>query len=165
MISILLAMLFNPWTLGGIVVLVVAAVALYFLAGPVVLWKIVADVRTWIAVGGVLAVLAFAHGEKQNQELKADLTRIEQQQDATKDALATTQLRSEQKTQRAAQTSRLQAAIQQAAPGTEEDALLDAIAAERPEYHGAQAAGQPAAGAGAVSADGVRKQPDVTVVP
>lgn len=165
MFSILLHMLFSPWALGGVAALIGLAVLCYFTLGPVVLWKIVSDIRTWFAVAAVLAVLAFAHGEKQNAGLKADIAQATQQITSDKGADKTNNVRIAQKTQRAAQATRLQEAITHADPGTEEDALLDAIAAERPDYHGTEAPYDGVDRAGLAAFDGLRKRPDVAVEP
>lgn len=165
MFSILFHMLISPWALGGAATFIGLGVLCYFMLGPVVLWKIVSDIRTWFVVAAVLAVLAFAHGEKQNAALKADLAQATQQITADKGADKTTNLRVAQKTKRAVQSTRLQEAITHADPGTEEDALLDAIAAERPDYHGAQVPHDGVDRAGLAVFDGLRKHPDVAVEP
>lgn len=168
MLTLLLHMLISPATLWGVGGLVLIAVGLYFLAGPVVLWKIASDIRTWFAIAAVLAFLAFAHNEKQNNDLKAQIAQAAQQSTADKDAQKTTELRVKQKTARATQTQRYQAAITNATPGTEVDTLLDAIAADQARSPVARAAPSdkdPVPGPAVGSGDGMRKHPDVTVVP
>ncbi|AXQ68682.1 membrane protein [Caulobacter phage CcrPW] len=166
MFSILLHMLISPATLWGVGGLALIAVALYFLAGPVFLWKLASDIRTWFAIAAVLAVLAFAHNEKQNSDLKAQIAQAGEQKTADKDAQKTTELRVKQKTARASQTQRYQAAITNATPGTEVDTLLDAIAADQaPVVRTAPPVQGPVPGPAPGGGDGLRKHPDVTVVP
>lgn len=184
MFTLLLHMIMNPWTLGALAALALIAVGLYFTIGPVKLLGIVMDIRTWAVIAGVLAVLAFAHQEQQNAEIKTKLENAQQQSTATTDGAATTTLRTTQQAARTAQTGRIQKAISAAKPGDEEDAALDAIASERgqtvpaipppvvvpptpkPETSHVQPPPQVAPDRAPVpSPDGVRhKRPDVVVV-
>jgi hypothetical protein len=184
MFMLLLHMLMNPWTLGVVAALAVIAVGLYFTIGPVKLLALVMDIRVWFAIAGVLAVLAFAHQEQQNADIKTKLENAQQQSTATTDGAAATTLRTTQQAARTAQTGRIQKAIAAAKPGDEEDAALDAIAAERgqapapvvpppvaqatpkPETPHVQPPPQVAPDRAPVPApDGVRhKRPDVVVV-
>lgn len=131
MILILLHMLMTPYTLVAIGALVAIAVGLYFTVGPAALLKIVFDIRVWLAIAAVLAVLAFAHSEQQAADLNKRLDSMTQQNTATEDAGKTTAFRSDQKAKRAVQASHVQHVLDTAKPADVEDAVMDAIAAER----------------------------------
>lgn len=184
--SILWTLLFNPNALFGYLVLAALAVGIYFTMGLPKLIKIATDIRVWFAIGAVLAVMAFAHMEKRNNELEAEIKFAKAEATSVEDAATVTDTRQRQQAGRRAQTQRIDTAIRTAPAGGAQDAALDAIAAERPDYHGAhddaldqrqaaQPAAQPPAGEPpllrrsgtmpVVAGDGVRKQPDGVVVP
>jgi len=178
MLSILFHLLFNMNVLYGVIAIAAVGAGIYFTLGPVIFLKTIMDIRTWFVLAAILAVLGFAHGQKQNAELKKEIAAAAQQSTADKGALETTNLRVIQRGQRQQQSTRLQQVIIQAPPGTEEDALLDAIAAERPTYHNIlqstprqsdakQAQPSPSATdrAPVLSGGVLRKRPDVVVVP
>lgn len=168
MISLLLHMILTPYALYGVLALALIAIGLYFTVGPVALLKIAMDIRTWFAIAAILAVLAFAHQEQANRDLKQQIDQQAQQSTATTDGAKTTQIRVEQKTKRATQASRIQSAIVQAKPGDAQDAVMDAIAAEQanPNPKVKNASSQGAVDRAPVpTADGLRKRPDVVVVP
>lgn len=135
MISLLIHMLLNPWSLGAAAVVALIAVALYFVIGPVKLLKLALDLRTWAVVAGILAVIAYAHLEKQNADLTAKVNNAAQQTTATNDGASTTELRAHQQVQRAAQSGRIHQAVVAPRPksdrGDAEDAVMDQIARER----------------------------------
>ncbi|MFN3836836.1 MAG: hypothetical protein ACK4MI_03895 [Brevundimonas sp.] len=163
--GILLGLLFNPGALLAYAALGLVAVGIYFALGPARLLKIAMDLRTWFAIGAVLAVLAFAHQEKRNNDLEAQIAAAAAQGQADRDAGAVTETRLRQQDDRRQQTQRIDDAIQAAPPGEAQDAALDAIAAERPAYHGLQDEEDPARADPGAAPDGVRKQPDGVVVP
>ena len=163
--SILLGLLFNPGALIAYAGLALVAVGIYSALGPACLLKIATDIRTWFALALVLAVLAFAHAEKRNNALEAQIATAVAQGQADRDAGAVTETRRRQQEGRRQQTQRIDDAIQAAPPGEAQDAALDAIAAERPDYHGLQDEEDPARADPGAAADGVRKQPDGVVVP
>lgn len=185
MLMLLLHMLFTPYALGGVVLLAGIGAVIYFTLGPVTLMKVACDIRTWFAIGAVLAVLAFANVEKQNADLKAQVAdyaaqTAANQKTADADAKTTTDTRAAQKTVRAAQSTRLQQRIDHAQPGHAEDDVLDAIAAERPDGAAAQPAptapahppaqppapaAKPLPGGPAPAAGGVSKRPDGAIEP
>jgi hypothetical protein len=138
MISLLIHMLLNPWSLGALAAIVVVTVALYFLIGPVKLLKLALDLRTWAVIGGVLAVIAYAHLEKQNADLTTKVENAQQQTVASDDGQKTTQLRVDQQAKRAGQSQRLHAVITKPRPKTDvgdaEDAVMDQIARERGQH-------------------------------
>jgi hypothetical protein len=186
MFSILLGLIFNLNSLIAIAVMAGIAALIYVTLGPVRLMKIAADVRTWLVIFAVLAVMAFAHSEKRNDELEAKIDAAAQQQTADEDAQDSLERRATQRETRRRQDDRIRDAIGQAPPGQRHDAALDQIAAEQAARteplstpasptSGAQdevldqrAAAQAAPDPGPVdvpAADRVRKQPDVVVVP
>lgn len=195
MISLLIHMLLNPWSLGAVAAIIVVAVGLYFVIGPVKLLKLALDLRTWAVIGGVLAVIAYAHLEKQNADLTTKVENAQQQTVASDDGQKTTQLRVTQQAKRAGQSQRLHAVITKPRPksdaGDAEDAVMDQIARERGQ-HVPDAPNQPTPTpvpkpetkhvvqsvpvapvvaqrvpdrAAVPAPRGMRKQPDVTVVP
>lgn len=186
MLSILLGLIFNFNSLIALAVMAGVAALIYTAFGPARLFKIAADVRTWLLVFGVLAAMAFAHEQKRNDELEAKLDTAIEQQRADADAQESLERRAEQRETRRRQDDRIRDAIDRAPTGQRHDAALDAIAAEQalretpppPISNGAQdallderaalqaptAAGDPGGDRDA-SSDGVRKQPDVVVVP
>lgn len=163
--GILLGLLFNPGALIAYAGLALAAVGIYFTLGPARLLKVALDIRTWFALVLVLAVLAFAHSEKRADALEAQIAAAAAQGQADRDAGAVIDTRRRQQDDRRQQTQRIDDAIQAAPPGGAQDAALDAIAAERPAYHGLQDEEDPARADPGAAADGVRKQPDGVVVP
>ena len=176
MFSILLALLFNPASLWTIAAICGAVALAWFTIGPAFVIKIASDIRTWFVLGLVLAVMAFAHGEKRNQALEAKLDTAIAQATADDDAQKSQERRSRQRETRRVENDRITDRIEQAPEGHKHDAALDGIAAERPDYHGAQdealdqrAQAQPQAGGPVAvvqpAADGLRKQPDGVVVP
>ncbi|USN14218.1 putative inner membrane spanin component [Brevundimonas phage vB_BpoS-Papperlapapp] len=177
MFSILLALLLNPATLWTIAAVCAAVVALWFTVGPAFVIKIASDIRTWFILGLVLAVLAFAHSEKRADALEAQIAGAARQAQADQDAQKSQARRAAQRDVRRSQNDRITERIEQAPQGRKHDAALDGIAAERPDYHGAQdealdrraeAQARPTGGAPAgdqPAADGLRKQPDGVVVP
>lgn len=181
MISLLLHMLLTPYALYGVLALAVIAAGIYFTAGPAALLKIATDIRTWFAIAAVLAVLAFAHQEQANADLKQQIATAAQQTTATTDGAKTTQLRVDQQTKRASQSQRIHQVIAQAPPEQAEDAVLDQIARERGQRlanapsqietkHDPDPASPPVAQrapdrAAAGASGRLRKQPDVVVVP
>ena len=163
--SILLGLLLNPNGLLAYAGLALLAVVIYFTLGPARLLKIALDIRTWFALALALAVLAFAHSERLANDLEAQIAAAAAQGQADRDAVIETRRR--QQEDRHQQAQRIDDAIQAAPPGEAQDAALDAIAAERPHYHGLQDEEDPArarADPGA-DADGLRKHPDGVVVP
>lgn len=177
MFSILLALILNPASLWTIVAVCGAVVLAWFTIGPAFVIKIASDIRTWFVLALVLAIMAFAHGEKRNRDLEAKLDTAIAQSTADKDAQTSLERRARQRETRRNQNDRIAERIEQAPVGRKHDAALDGIAAERPDYHGAQdealdqRAQAQAAQAGSPpvvqqpAADGVRKQPDGVVVP
>lgn len=163
--GILLGLLINPNALLAYLGLAVVAAGIYFTLGPARLLKIATDIRTWFVLALVLAVLAFAHSERRNDDLEAQIAAAAAQAQADRDAGAVTDTRQRQQEGRREQTNRIDAAIQAAPAGGAEDAALDAIAAERPDHHGLQDEEDPARADPDVAADGLRKQPDGVVVP
>lgn len=163
--GILLGLLLNPGALIAYAGLALAAVGIYFTLGPGRLLKIALDLRTWFALALILAVLAFAHAEKRNNDLEAQIAAAAAQGQADRDAGAVIDTRRQQQEGRRQQTQRIDDAIQAAPQGEAQDAALDAIAAERPAYHGLQDEEDPARADPGAAADGVRKQPDGVVVP
>ncbi|WP_312084707.1 hypothetical protein [Brevundimonas sp.] len=162
--SILLGLLFNPGALIAYAGLALVAVGIYFALGPARLLKIATDIRTWFALALILAVLAFAHSEKRADALEAQIAVAAAQGKADRDAGAVTETRRQQQEGRRQQTQRIDDAIQAAPPGEAQDAALDAIAAERPDYHGLQDEEGPARADPGATADGMRRQPDGVVV-
>lgn len=137
MTSILFALLFNPNSFMVYAVLIALALGIYFTMGLPKLIKIATDIRVWFAIGGILAVLAFAHMEKRNQDLETQIKAAAAQAQSTEDGAAVIETRQRQQAGRRAQTQRIDDAIRTAPTGGAQDAALDAIAAERPDYHGA----------------------------
>ena len=177
MFSILLALLFNPaslWTIAAIAGLVAL---LWVTAGQQFVLKIATDIRTWFVLGLILAVMAFAHSEKRANALEDKIEAAARQEQADEDAQQSQARRSRQRETRRIENDRINERIEQAPQGRKHDAALDGIAAERPDYHGAQdealdqraeAQARQAGGAPAgvqPAADGLRKQPDGVVVP
>lgn len=163
--SILLGLLFNPGALIAFAGLALVSAGIYFTLGRARLLKIATDIRTWFALALVLAVLAFAHAEKRNNALEAQIAAAVAQGQADRDAGGVTETRQRQQEDRREQTQRIDDAIQAAPAGEAQDAALDAIAAERPDYHGLQDEEDPARVDPGADADGMRKQPDGVVVP
>lgn len=187
MFSILLGLIFNLNSLIAIAAMVGVALLIYTVFGPARLLKIAADVRTWLLIVVVLAVVAFAHSEKRADDLEAKLDTAIEQATADEDAQASLERRAAQRERRRVQDDRIGEAIDRAPPGQRLDAALDAIAAEQAakpataqtppapipgdpedEVLDQHAAAQAAADPGPVdvpAAGRVRKQPDVVVVP
>jgi hypothetical protein len=185
MLMLLLHMLLTPYALVGVLLLAGVGAVIYFTLGPVTLMKVACDIRTWFAIGAVLAVLAFANVEKQNADLKAQVAAYAaqtaaNQKTADTDAKTTTDTRATQKAGRQAQSTRLQQRIDHAPPGQAQDAVLDGIAAERPDLAAAApapaapahptaqppaAAAKPLPGAPAPAAGGLSKRPDGAIEP
>lgn len=176
MFSILLALVLNPASLWTIAALCGAAALAWFTLGPAVVIKIASDLRTWFILALVLAVMAFAHAEKRNQALEDKLDTALAQATADTDAQKSQERRARQRETRRQQDDRITARIEQAPAGQKHDAALDGIAAERPDYHGAQDEAldrralaqaqtrRPAADVQPAD-DGMRKHPDGVVVP
>lgn len=177
MFSILLALLFNPASLITVAAIVALGALLWITAGPAFVLKIATDIRTWFILGLILAVMAFAHSEKRANALEEQIAGAARQQQADEDAQESQARRSRQRETRRIENDRITERIEQAPQGQKHDAALDGIAAERPDYHGAQdealdqraqAQASDPGGRPAVqqpAADGVRKQPDGVVVP
>lgn len=177
MFSILLALLLNPASLWTVAAVCGAAALAWFTVGPALVIKVASDIRTWFILALVLALMAFAHAEKRNQALEEKLDTAIAQAKADTDAQKSQERRARQRETRRQQTDRIAERIEQAPPGQKHDAALDGIAAERPDYHGAQdealdrrakAQARPTGGVPAGDqpvADGLRKQPDGVVVP
>lgn len=164
--SILFGLLFNPHSLLAYLGLALVAAGIYSTLGLPRLIKIATDIRVWFAIGAVLAVLAFAHAERLNDDLEAQIAQAAAQAQAVDDAHQVTDTRQRQQEGRRAQTQRIDDAIQAAPAGEAEDAALDAIAAERPDYHGPQDEDPDHAGDLPVDPDdGMRKPVDGVVVP
>lgn len=166
MLSILLALLFNPASLWTLAALAGVVALLWATAGPQFVLKVAADIRTWFILGLILAVMAFAHSEKRANDLEAKIETAARQQQADEDAQESQARRSRQRETRRVENDRITERIEQAPQGQKHDAALDGIAAERPDYHGAQVEEDlPGPADQQPAADGVRKQPDGVVVP
>lgn len=164
--SILLALLLNPAALWAIAAVCGATALAWFTLGPAFVIQIASDIRTWFFLGLVLAVLAFAHSEKRADALEAQIAGAARQAQADADAQASQARRATQREVRRVEADRISEWIDQAPAGEKHDAALDAIAAERPDYHGTTDEEEDLAGADAgPAADGLRKQPDGIVAP
>jgi membrane protein implicated in regulation of membrane protease activity len=130
MFGVILSILFHPYVWIAAVIIAAVLAGIYFI-NPVTFWKVVTNVKLWLALAVLALFLAYANVEKDTRDLRQQVAQASQQHTADKDATTVTQTRVVQKTKRAAQTSRIQDKIDHAQPGQAEDAALDAIAAER----------------------------------
>jgi len=128
---ILTAILLRPSVIGLLVVLALAAVAVFYFMGPKALLKWALDARVWLAIAGFAAILAVTDLQKENKALKEDVARQELVLEGKKDAQATIEVRRKAREVRAHESTSIRDATAQAAqsnPAEVIDATLDAIA-------------------------------------
>jgi hypothetical protein len=134
MLSTLTAVLTNGsvirWGLLGCVV--VGSAWYYFPGIRGVVWKLLTDVRTWVAVLAGAGYLAFADVHHKLEETNALLAHQTQETRGAKDGQTVTDTRVKQKTRRAQEHTKIEDAINHATPDTAEDAAMDEIARLQP---------------------------------
>jgi len=144
MISALFALVTNPVGIGLGLLVVAALVGLWFLGGPVLFWKIVQDVRLWLAVAFVILFFSLGNLHEQNVKLERKLDAAEQVTTATEDGAAAVEDKVRRQRARAPQTQRIDAAVSAAPEGEKYDAFLDEIARQQAARGDAGGARDPA---------------------
>lgn len=158
MFGTILALLFNPAALIVVALVVAGLAILWFAGGPVMFWKVLRDVRLWLAVVFVAMFVTIGNLKDEVTDLKEEVRTEQVQGDATQDAQATVEGHVRRQRAQADQNQRIDDAVDAAPEGEKFDAFLDQVAREQ----AAEAADRPRAQPEPAD-DGVRKQPGAVV--
>lgn len=112
-----------------------AAAGVYFVKGPKRLMEIVLDARTWVIVGGILLYLTLLNSAETIREQTLQIETQKIAETAGEDSEAVVENVRKEEEERQVQEEREQAAIDNAEPGDELDALLDEIYREHDLSH------------------------------